>query len=72
MIVTLYATAPYASDETPATEGEALILGLRTVVYPVTDLEQAKQWYTRVLGHGPCFDEPFIIENPQFKLEDVQ
>ncbi|MGD2215103.1 MAG: VOC family protein [Gemmatimonadales bacterium] len=36
-----------------------MFLGLRTVVYEVDDLEKAKQWYSRVLGFGPYFDEPF-------------
>jgi predicted enzyme related to lactoylglutathione lyase len=39
----------------------AMIQGLRTVVYPVTDMEKAKEWYTMVLGHGPYFDEPYYV-----------
>lgn len=31
------------------------ILGLRTVLYRVTDLEQAKAWYSSVLGIEPYF-----------------
>jgi predicted enzyme related to lactoylglutathione lyase len=38
-----------------------MILGLRTAVYHVDDLERAKSWYTLVLGHGPYFDEPFYV-----------
>lgn len=34
-------------------------LGLRTVIYPVGDLQAGKEWYSRVLGFGPYFDEPF-------------
>lgn len=33
--------------------------GLRTVIYPVGDLDRAKAWYTVLVGHGPYFDEPF-------------
>jgi predicted enzyme related to lactoylglutathione lyase len=35
------------------------LLGLRTGMYHVADLEAAKAWYTRVLGKPPYFDEPF-------------
>jgi predicted enzyme related to lactoylglutathione lyase len=38
-----------------------MILGLRTAIYPVTDLAKAKAWYSQVLGHGPYFDEPFYL-----------
>jgi predicted enzyme related to lactoylglutathione lyase len=34
---------------------------LRTVVYHVTDLEKAKEWYTNITGIQPYFDEPFYI-----------
>ncbi|WP_409179916.1 VOC family protein [Amycolatopsis sp. VS8301801F10] len=35
--------------------------GLRTIVYPVGDLAAAKEWWTRVLGVPPYFDEPFYV-----------
>ncbi len=38
-----------------------MIQGLRTVIYPVTDLARGKEWYSQVLGHGPYFDEPFYV-----------
>lgn len=38
-----------------------MILGLRTVAYPVADIEAGKRWYTEVLGHAPYFDEPFYV-----------
>ena len=38
-----------------------MILGLRTAIYPVSDLAAAKAWYSQVLGHGPYFDEPFYV-----------
>jgi predicted enzyme related to lactoylglutathione lyase len=37
------------------------ILGLRTVVYRVSDLEKAKDWYSSVLGIEPYFAEPFYV-----------
>ena len=33
--------------------------GLRTVVYKVSDLEQAKAWYAKAFQTKPYFDEPF-------------
>lgn len=36
-------------------------LGLRTTIYPVTDLAKAKAWYSAVLGVKPYFDEPFYV-----------
>lgn len=38
-----------------------MFLGLRTVVYHVSDLEEAKAWYTKALGIDPYFDEPFYV-----------
>lgn len=38
-----------------------MIQGLRTVIYPVTDLARAKAWYSEVLGIQPYFDEPFYV-----------
>jgi predicted enzyme related to lactoylglutathione lyase len=35
--------------------------GLRIVMYHVDDLEKAKEWYSRVLGYGPYFDQPFYV-----------
>ncbi|WP_214411941.1 VOC family protein [Sphaerisporangium fuscum] len=38
-----------------------MFLGLRTVVYPVDDLQAAKRWWSAVLGIEPYFDEPFYV-----------
>ena len=38
-----------------------MLLGLRTAIYPVTDLPRAKQWYEKVTGVKPYFDEPFYV-----------
>ncbi|MCP4459665.1 MAG: VOC family protein [Cytophagales bacterium] len=37
------------------------ILGLRTTIYRVPDLQKAKEWYTDVFQTQPYFDEPFYI-----------
>lgn len=38
-----------------------MILGLRTVIYPVHDLPAGKEWYAQVLGMQAYFDEPFYV-----------
>lgn len=38
-----------------------MIQGLRTVIYPVTNLPEATAWYARVLGKAPYFDQPFYV-----------
>ena len=35
--------------------------GLRTVGYKVNDLAKAKEWYTKILGIEPYFDQPFYV-----------
>ena len=35
--------------------------GLRTVIYHAPDLDQAKAWYSAVLGIPPYFDQPFYV-----------
>ena len=38
-----------------------MLLGLRTVIYPVPDLAAAKAWYSKFLGLKPYFDQPFYV-----------
>jgi predicted enzyme related to lactoylglutathione lyase len=38
-----------------------MILGLRTAIYPVTDLYAAKSWYAALLQREPYFDQPFYV-----------
>lgn len=38
-----------------------MFLGLRSLIYPTTDLGAAKAWYTKALGKEPYFDEPFYV-----------
>lgn len=35
------------------------MLGLRTTIYKVSDLEAAKKWYGELFRAQPYFDEPF-------------
>jgi predicted enzyme related to lactoylglutathione lyase len=37
------------------------ILGLRTTIYKVGDIENAKNWYAKVFKTEPYFDEPFYV-----------
>jgi lactoylglutathione lyase len=37
------------------------LLGLRTAGYKVSNLDEAKEWYSRMLGIQPYFDEPFYV-----------
>jgi predicted enzyme related to lactoylglutathione lyase len=38
-----------------------MILGLRTVTYPVADIADATAWYTNVLERAPYFSEPYYV-----------
>jgi predicted enzyme related to lactoylglutathione lyase len=38
-----------------------MIQGLRTVIYPVTQLNEATDWYRRVLDKAPYFEQPFYV-----------
>ncbi|MFK7772843.1 MAG: VOC family protein [Saprospiraceae bacterium] len=37
------------------------ILGLRTCIYKVGDLQKAKEWYAQVFETEAYFDEPFYV-----------
>ena len=38
-----------------------MVLGLRTVIYKVADLQRAKGWYSAAFGVAPYFDQPFYV-----------
>ncbi|HTH52070.1 MAG TPA: VOC family protein [Pyrinomonadaceae bacterium] len=38
-----------------------MLLGLRTVIFNVDDLDGAKEWYTKFTGVEPYFDMPFYV-----------
>jgi catechol 2,3-dioxygenase-like lactoylglutathione lyase family enzyme len=38
-----------------------MIQGLRTVVYPVSDLKAGTAWYSDVLGVAPYYDAPYYV-----------
>ena len=35
------------------------ILGLRTTIYKVNDIEKARDWYAKAFETKPYFDEPY-------------
>ncbi|NEU08678.1 VOC family protein [Flavihumibacter sp. R14] len=37
------------------------VLGLRTTIYMVADIDAAKQWYSDAFLTPPYFDEPFYV-----------
>ncbi len=37
------------------------ILGLRTTIYMVADVNQAKEWYAKAFEVQPYFDQPFYV-----------
>jgi predicted enzyme related to lactoylglutathione lyase len=37
------------------------MLGLRTTIYKVPDLQKAKAWYAKAFNTQPYFDEPFYV-----------
>jgi predicted enzyme related to lactoylglutathione lyase len=38
-----------------------MFLGLRTAIYHVSDIEKGKEWYGKILGLEPYFDQPFYV-----------
>jgi hypothetical protein len=51
-----------AGDMAPPKGGTGtMFLGLRTVIYPATDLAASTAWFTKLLGTGPYFNEPFYV-----------
>src|ERR1051325_2344690 len=38
-----------------------MLQGLRTVIYPVSDVEKAKEFYTALTGVEPYYDQPYYI-----------
>ncbi len=37
------------------------LLGLRSLIYPTLNLNEAKKWWKTFLGIDPYFDEPFYV-----------
>ena len=56
---------PHPAEENTRTE-EQVVPALKTVIYPVKDLTQAKAQYAALLGTDPVMDEPYYV---QFNVE---
>lgn len=54
-------SAQAASAMGETVSSSAAFLGLRTAKYTARNLGEARDWYARVLGVGPYFDEPFYV-----------
>ncbi len=54
-------TRSHHQDGGEQQEKKPIFLGPRTVVYYVSDLEQATEWYTKALGFGPYFKEEYYV-----------
>jgi predicted enzyme related to lactoylglutathione lyase len=50
-----------AGPEATIQKEPKMFLGLRTAVYQVKDIARAKEWYAKVLGVQPYFDQPFYV-----------
>lgn len=37
------------------------MLGLRTTIYKVGDIQKAAEWYSKAFATAPYFDEPFYV-----------
>jgi lactoylglutathione lyase len=37
------------------------MLGLRTTIYKVGNIKEAREWYTKAFGVSPYFDEDFYV-----------
>jgi predicted enzyme related to lactoylglutathione lyase len=42
-------------------ESKSNMNGLRTTIYKVPDIQNAKEWYTRAFGKEPYFDQPYYV-----------
>lgn len=49
------------NDQITDTTMKTPILGLRTCIYKVPDLNEAKTWYSKAFETKPYFDEPFYV-----------
>ena len=56
-VVTIVVSSCSASDRPP----EATLQGLRTVVYGVPNIDEARDWYSEALGIEPYFAEQFYV-----------
>lgn len=61
-----FSLSGFSQTNTQQTQDEANmekihILGLRTTIYKVGDMEKAKKWYAAAFDKAPYWDEPFYV-----------
>lgn len=54
-------SSSHQSPSSNSTNMTTSFLGLRTTIYKVPDLKEAKKWYTNAFQTTPYFDEPFYV-----------
>jgi lactoylglutathione lyase len=42
-------------------ENKSNMIGLRTIIYKVPDIQKAKEWYIKAFGKEPYFDQSFYV-----------
>lgn len=60
LLMAVFPAAACSQAEGPPAP-ESPWLGLRSVIYHVTDLAVARDWYRQALGQDPYFDEAFYV-----------
>jgi predicted enzyme related to lactoylglutathione lyase len=40
---------------------KSMLQGLRTVIYGVSDIAAAKNWYAKAVGCAPYYDQPYYV-----------
>ncbi len=48
-------------NNNPIEMNKSNMLGLRTTIYKVGDINKAKVWYAKAFGIEPYFDQPFYV-----------
>ncbi|WP_233357747.1 VOC family protein [Haloflavibacter putidus] len=56
-----YSQEKSESNQTQKNMGQKSILGLRTTIYKVADIEKARDWYERAFETKAYFDEPYYV-----------
>lgn len=49
------------ANPTEKNMGKTSILGLRTTIYKVSDIEEARDWYAKAFDTKAYFDEPYYV-----------
>ncbi len=61
LIIGFYGFAQNKAGDSINNQNNKTMLGLRTVIYKVSDLKKAKDWYAKAFKTEAYFDEPFYV-----------